>query len=114
VGALAPNAARLLFGTGGGRDRLGAGVAGLGERTGPRGGQKTGNNPTDSGKQGSKRRRRVVERGGVPLALNHSAANVHDSKMVEEMVEEIQPVRGSRGRPGRPRKRPKKLHADKG
>ncbi len=34
--------------------------------------------------------------------------------MLEEMVDAIRPIRGTRGRPGRPRKRPKKLHADKG
>ena len=40
----------------------------------------------------------------------HSAANVHDSKVLEEAVDAI----GSIKRPhGRPRKRPKKLHADK-
>ncbi len=34
--------------------------------------------------------------------------------MLEEAVDAIEPIRGSRGRPGRLRKRPKKLHADKG
>ena len=43
-----------------------------------------------------------------------SAANVHDSKVLEEAVDTISPIKGPRGRPGRPRKRPKKLHADKG
>ena len=56
----------------------------------------------------------MVDRRGVPLAVSHSAANVHDSKMLEETVDAIRPVRRPRGRPGRPRKRPKKLHADKG
>src|SRR5215216_1180942 len=41
------------------------------------GGQKTGANPTDKGKQGSKRHL-VVDRRGVPLCVIHSAANVHD------------------------------------
>ncbi len=44
----------------------------------------------------------------------HTAANVHDSKVLEEAVDAIRPIRGPRGRPGRPRKRPEKLHADKG
>lgn len=45
----------------------------------------------------------------------HTAANVlHDSKALEEVVDAISPIRRARGRPGRPRKRPKKLHADKG
>jgi len=46
--------------------------------------------------------------------VRHTAANVHDSKMLEEAVDAIRPIRGARGRPGRPRKRPGKLHADKG
>ena len=56
----------------------------------------------------------MVDGGGVPLAVRHTAANVHDSKMLEETVDAIRPVSGPRGRPGRPRKRPGKLHADKG
>ncbi len=93
-----------------GPDRLGEGVFGLGKRTRPRGGQKTGANPTDKGKQGSKRHI-VVDRGGVPLAVIHSAANVHDSKILEEAMDAIEPIR--KPSRGRPRKRPKKLHADK-
>jgi transposase len=56
----------------------------------------------------------VVDRNGIPLAVEQSAANVHDSKMLEETVDAIWPIHGPRGRPGRPRKRPAKLHADKG
>ena len=52
----------------------------------------------------------MVDRKGIPLAVIHSAANVHDSKVLEEMVDAISPIRKSCGRP---RKRPKKLHADK-
>jgi IS5 family transposase len=40
-----------------------------------------------------------------------TAANVHDSKVLEEAVHAIEPIKRPRGRP---RKRPKKLHADKG
>ena len=43
-----------------------------------------------------------------------SAANVHDSRVLEEAVDAIEPIKGPRGRPGGRRKRPKKLHADKG
>ena len=113
MGATARGAARPL---GRGRPhRLGAGLARLGDgRAGPRGDEKAGPNPTDRGKQGSKRHLLVVDRGGVPLAVGRSAANVHDSKMLEEVVDAIRPIHGPRGRPGRPRKRPKKLHADKG
>ena len=43
--------------------------------------------------------------------MRHTAANIHDSKVLEEVVDAIEPIRKPRGRP---RKRPKKLHADKG
>ena len=69
----------------GGRDRLGACIFGLGERAGPRGGQKTGPNPTDRGKSGSKRHV-VLDRDGVPLAVIHTAANVHDSKALRKRL----------------------------
>jgi transposase len=42
-----------------------------------------------------------------------TAANVHDSKVLEKTVDSIEPIRRPRGRPGRPRKRPNKLHADR-
>jgi IS5 family transposase len=42
-----------------------------------------------------------------------TAANVHDSKVLEEAVDSIEPIKRPRGRLGRPRKRPKKLHAEK-
>src|SRR3712207_2717841 len=54
----------------------------------PGGGQRTGPNPTDKGKSGSKRHL-VSDRRGIPLALTHSAANVHDSKFLEEAVDAI-------------------------
>ncbi len=56
----------------------------------------------------------MVDRNGVPLAVRQAAANTHDSKMLEEAVDALGPIRGPRSRPGRPRKRPEKLHADKG
>jgi IS5 family transposase len=43
-----------------------------------------------------------------------SAANTHDSMLLEQVVDAVVPVKGPRGRPGRPRKRPAKLHLDKG
>ena len=48
------------------------------------------------------------------LAVGLSAANTHDSLLLEPMVDVVLAVIGPRGRPGRPRKRPAKLHADKG
>ena len=51
-----------------------------------------------------------MDRQGIPLAVTMSAANVHDSRMMLETVDAIEPIK----RPvGRPRKRPTKLHADK-
>jgi len=43
-----------------------------------------------------------------------SAANPHDSLLLEQLVDAVPPVKGPRGRPGRPRRRPAKLHGDKG
>lgn len=75
--------------------------------------QGVGPNPTDKGKPGTKRHL-VVCRRGIPLAMKCTGANVADTTMLEEMVDAIPPIkRGKRGR-GRPRKRPVKLHADKG
>src|ERR671911_1051122 len=54
-------------------------------------GEKTGPNPTDRGKQGSKRHL-VVDRNGVPLAVRHTAANVHDSKALEDLVDATTPM----------------------
>jgi len=42
-----------------------------------------------------------------------SAANTHDSVLLEAVVDAVAPVKGPRGRPGRPRQRPAKLHLDK-
>ncbi len=53
----------------------------------------------------------MVDGGGVPLAVVLTGAHVHDSKVFEELVDAVEPVKGPRGRP---RKRPDKLHADKG
>ena len=73
--------------------------------------QETGKNPTDRGKQGTKRHL-VVDAHGIPLAVLVSAANVHDSKMMLATVDAIEPIRAKTR--GRPRRRPHKLHADKG
>jgi IS5 family transposase len=48
------------------------------------------------------------------LAVGLSAANTHDSVLLEAMVDAVPAIRGPCGRPGRPRKRPAKLHCDKG
>ncbi len=74
------------------------------------GGQETGPNPTDRGKLGSKRHI-IVDTQGIPLAITVTGANRHDSMAFESTLDAIPPVPGLGGRP---RKRPDKLHADKG
>jgi len=73
-------------------------------------GQETGPNTTDRGKLGSKRHI-VVDARGIPLVILVSGANRHDSKMFEKCVDAIPTIAGL---PRRPRKRPAKLHAEKG
>jgi transposase len=43
-----------------------------------------------------------------------SGANTHDSQLFEPLLDTNPAVRGRRNRSGRPRRRPEKLHADKG
>ena len=61
----------------------------------PSGGDATGPNPTDRGKAGSKHHL-IVDCQGVPLAITLSAANVHDSQMLEATVDAIAPIRRPR------------------
>lgn len=74
------------------------------------GGEQTGSNPVDRGRAGTKHHL-LVDRKGVPLAGTISAANVHDSKLFEKIIDSVEPIKDRRGRP---RKQPEKLHADKG
>jgi transposase len=53
----------------------------------------------------------VVERGGLPLAHLLSGANRHDSVVFEGLLDAVPPIKQPNGRR---RKRPGKLHADKG
>lgn len=76
----------------------------------PLGGDHTGPNPTDRGKLGCKHHV-IVDQRGLPLASQLSAANVHDSRLLQPLVQALPKVSGLTGRP---RKRPTKLHADKG
>jgi transposase len=75
-----------------------------------RGGELTGPNPADRRGPGSKRHA-LVDAKGIPLALELTAANVHDSTMLEPVLDAVLPIRQCAGRP---RKRPAKLHADMG
>ncbi|MFC0039630.1 IS5 family transposase [Actinomadura rayongensis] len=75
-----------------------------------KGGPLTGPNPVDRGKHGSKIHL-LVDRAGLPLSVGISAANTHDKLALQPLVRGLAPVR-SRRRPRR--RRPGKLHADKG
>jgi transposase len=79
------------------------------ERTGGFWGARTGPNPTDRGKNGSKHHL-LVDGGGIPLAKALTAANTHDVTQLIPLVDAIVPISGKRGRP---RRRPRSLWADK-
>ncbi|QRK93508.1 IS5 family transposase [Saccharopolyspora erythraea] len=70
----------------------------------------TGPSPVDRGKPGSKIHA-MSDRSGIPLAVVISAANRNDHRELQTVIDAVAPVRGSAGRP---RRRPRKLHADKG
>lgn len=53
----------------------------------------------------------ITERTGLPISLGISGANLHDSQALEPLVRGIPPIRP---RHGPRRRRPAKLHADKG
>ena len=76
---------------------------------GQKGGAATGPNPTDRGKAGSKHHV-LVERQGIPLAEELTAANVPDGCRCTALVDAVAPIRQPRGAP---RRRPAKFHADK-
>jgi IS5 family transposase len=53
----------------------------------------------------------ITERTGLPLSIRISAASTHDSQGLEPLVRGIPPIRSRRGPR---RRRPTKLHSDKG
>ncbi|MGW3314277.1 IS5 family transposase [Streptomyces fungicidicus] len=73
-------------------------------------GDLTGPNPVDRGKYGSKIHL-ITERTGLPISVGISGANLHDSQALIPLVKGIPPIRSRRGRR---RRKPGKLHADKG
>ncbi|MDT0382431.1 IS5 family transposase [Streptomyces sp. DSM 42041] len=75
-----------------------------------KGGHLTGPNPVDRGKKGSKIHL-ITDRTGLPLSVGISGANTHDSQALIPLVKGIPPIRSPRGRR---RRRPDKLHGDKG
>jgi transposase len=90
--------------------RHAAGIGGWIQRAGQKRGEALGANPTDRGRNGTKHHIAVDARG-VPVAVALSPANVHDSRMMIPVLDAITPIQGPRGRP---RRKPGKLHADKG
>ena len=97
VGGPASSAAGLA-----GRRRPGRLVPGrdrLGQCPGPAWGELVGANPVDRGKPGSKYHL-LIDATGLPLAVGLSAANTHDSQLLEPMVDAVPAVIGPRGRPG--------------
>ena len=82
----------------------------FGQCAGRQRGDLTGPNPVDRGKNGSKIHL-ITERGGLPISVGISAANIHDSQALVPLVQGIPPIRSRRGPR---RRRPAKLHADKG
>ncbi len=43
----------------------------------------------------------MVDANGIPLAIEHTGANVHDSEMAMALVDAIPPIKQPRGRPRR-------------
>lgn len=74
----------------------------------PLGGEKTGPNPTDRGKLGTKRSV-LVDGRGVPIGLELAGANVNDSKLTFETIDSI-PIE----RPKTAIRKRQHFHADKG
>ena len=56
----------------------------------------------------------LCDRNGLPLHALITGANTHDSRMLAPLLDTNPGVRERARRPGRPRRRPAKLHADKG
>jgi putative transposase len=54
----------------------------------PLGGEKTGPNPTDRAKQGTKRNL-PTEGHGLPIGLAVSGANTHDKQLVSETFDQM-------------------------
>src|SRR5581483_961273 len=74
-----------------------------------KGGDKTGPNPTDRGRGGSKHH--VLTDGrGTPLSLLLTSANTSDVRELLPLVDTVPLVAGQ---PGRPRQRPEELYGDR-
>ncbi|WP_415867806.1 IS5 family transposase [Burkholderia ubonensis] len=71
---------------------------------------KTGPNPTDRARPGSKHHV-LVDANGVPVSAILTGANRNDVTQLLPLVDAIPPIRGTRGRPLR---KPKVIYADRG
>ena len=72
--------------------------------------KKTGPNPTDRRRPGSKHHL-LTDAQGIPLSVILTQANRHDVTQLLPLVDAIPPIRGKRGAPKR---KPKLLQADRG
>ena len=75
----------------------------------PSGGLKTGPNPTDRRKRGSKHHL-LTDAQGIPLAIVLTKANRHD---VTQLIPLLDRVPAVKGKPGRPRSRPDRVQGDR-
>ena len=78
-------------------------------RRAPCGGAKTGPNPTDRRKLGSKHHL-LTDANGIPLACTLTGANRHDVTQLLPLLDSIPHVKGKRGAP---RFRPKHVQGDR-
>jgi transposase len=72
------------------------------------GGRKTGPNPTDRSRPGS-RHHILVDANGVPISAILTGTNRNDTTQLLPLVDAIEPIRGARGRP---LQKPKVIYAD--
>lgn len=92
-----------------GRLNLGLSVVDSSSVRATQGGEKTGKNPTDRAKLGSKHHL-LVERNGIPLSATLTGANRHDITELLNLVEKIPEIAGKAGRPV---KKPKVVQGDR-
>ena len=74
-----------------------------------RGGDKTGKTPTDRGRKGTKDHL-LTDGGGLPLAIQTTAANRHESTQLLALVDAVSPVAG---KPGAPKRKPEAILGDR-
>ncbi|MBG7704172.1 IS5 family transposase [Streptomyces sp. MC1] len=73
-------------------------------------GDHVGPSPVDRARPGSKHHL-IVDRHGTPLAVTLTGGNRHDVTQLLPLIDAVPPIRGLRGRP---RRKPRRLHADRG